>query len=119
MTENEMAGYHHPSVDMCLSKLQEIVKGKEVWHTQSRGLQRAGHNLGTEQQAAQLSGTECIHIIVQLSSSSISQMAHLPKRKLRNSLPAPASTKVLSDSLNLTVLGTLHKWNQTVFLSNI
>ena len=73
MTENEMAGCHHPSVDMCLSKLHETVKDREVWHMHSRGLQRAGHNLGTEQQTAQLRGTEFIHIIVQLSSSSVSK----------------------------------------------
>ena len=39
MTENEMAGCHHPSVDMCLSKLHETVKDREVWHMHSRGLQ--------------------------------------------------------------------------------
>ena len=109
MTENEMAGCHQPSMDTRLSKLQDIVKDKEVWHTQSRGLQRAGHNSGTEQRTAHLSGTRYIHLTVQLSSSSISQMVYLPKLKLRNSLPAPASTKIHSDSLNLTILGTLHK----------
>ena len=34
---------------------------------------RAGHNLGTEQQTAQLRGTKFIDIIVQLSSSSVSK----------------------------------------------
>ena len=39
------------SVDVSLSKLQEIVKDREAWHAlQSMGSQRAGHNLGTEQQ---------------------------------------------------------------------
>ena len=47
------------------------------------------------------------------------QMLYLPRLKLWISLPAPASTKVLSDSLNLTILSTLYKWNQTVFLSNV
>ena len=39
------------SVDVSLSKLQEIVKDREAWHAlQSMGSQRVGHNLGTEQQ---------------------------------------------------------------------
>ena len=38
------------SMDMSLSKLQEIVKNKEAWHVQSRGSKRVGHDLVTEQQ---------------------------------------------------------------------
>ena len=32
MTEDEMVGWHHDSMDMSLSKLQEIVKNREAWH---------------------------------------------------------------------------------------
>ena len=37
------------SMDMNLSKLQEIVKDREAWKTAFHGLQRVGHNLATEQ----------------------------------------------------------------------
>ena len=36
------------SMDMSLSKLQEIVKDREVGMLQSMGLQRLGHNQVTE-----------------------------------------------------------------------
>ena len=32
------------SMDMNLSKLQEMVKGREAWHAQYMGSQRAGHD---------------------------------------------------------------------------
>ena len=38
------------SVDMSLSHLQQVVKDREVWPAAVHELQRAGHNLGTEQQ---------------------------------------------------------------------
>ena len=38
------------SVDMSLSKLQEMVKDRKPGMLQSMGLQRVGHNLATEQQ---------------------------------------------------------------------
>ena len=38
------------SMDMSLSRLQEIVKDREAWHATVHGVQRAGHNLATEQQ---------------------------------------------------------------------
>ena len=37
------------SVEMNLSKLQEIVRDREVWHAVVHGVKRAGHNLVTEQ----------------------------------------------------------------------
>ena len=38
------------SMDMSLSKLQEIVKDREAGMLQSMGSQRVGHDLATEQQ---------------------------------------------------------------------
>jgi len=32
MTEDEMVGWHHDSMDMSLSKFQEMVMDREVWH---------------------------------------------------------------------------------------
>ena len=40
------------SMDMNLSKLQEIVKDREAWHASLHGSQRVGHHLLTEQQYA-------------------------------------------------------------------
>ena len=31
MTEDEMVGWHHQSMDMSLSKLQELVMNREAW----------------------------------------------------------------------------------------
>ena len=41
MTEDEMVGWHHDSMDMSLSKLQEIVKNREAWHAAVLGFTKS------------------------------------------------------------------------------
>ena len=36
------------SIDMSLSKLKEIVKGREAWSTAVHGIIAVGHNLATK-----------------------------------------------------------------------
>ena len=45
--KDEVVGWHHQLRHMSLSKLQEMVKDREAW---CAAVQRAGHNLATEQQ---------------------------------------------------------------------
>ena len=44
-----MVGWHHDSMDMSLSKLQEM-KDREAWRAAVHGSQRVRHSLPTEQQ---------------------------------------------------------------------
>ena len=37
MTEGEMAGWHHNSMDISLSKLQEIVNNRKARHAEVHG----------------------------------------------------------------------------------
>ena len=45
MTEDALDGWH--SVDLSLSKLQEIVKGKEAWRAAAHGVAKSWTRLGT------------------------------------------------------------------------
>ena len=40
MTEDEMAGWHH-SLEMSLSKLQELVMDREAWHAVVHGVAKS------------------------------------------------------------------------------
>ena len=45
MTEDEMVGWHHQLMDMGLSKLQEMVKDREAWHTAVHGVAKSWRQL--------------------------------------------------------------------------
>ena len=41
MTEDEMAGWHHASMDMNLSELRELVMDREAWSVAIHGVTKS------------------------------------------------------------------------------
>ena len=41
MAEDEMVGWHHYSMEVSLSKVQEFVMDREAWHAAFRGVTKS------------------------------------------------------------------------------
>ena len=52
--QDETVGWHHQSMDMSLSKCQEIVKDRETWCATVHGIAKSQTQLATEQQLLSL-----------------------------------------------------------------
>ena len=122
------------STDMSLAKLWEMVKDREAWRAIVHRVTKSQtwlSNWATKSHKIKqniLTICNCmglyIHTVVRFSPSSTSWTFHLAKLKLcphytlnPHSPPQPpgpwllSSTNVLSDSINLTILGISYKWN--------
>ena len=55
-TKDETVGWHHQLNG--LSKFQEMVKDKEVWHAAVHGIERVRYDLATEQQNKETAAKE-------------------------------------------------------------
>ena len=96
-----------------------------AWRIPGTGAHRVGHDWRDLAGAALFSMTKYIHIVVQLSlcihllNFLPSLVETLSPLSINSSFPPTrslASNNVLTESMNLTILGISYKWSQTVFV---